>query len=189
MSGSDLGGDACAALVALAPLRPAHAAALFPLLNDWAVVRMLAQVPWPLRLADVEAYALRQCAPGAEGVDFVILANGRPVGVCGVKEPGSGEPPRIMPRLGYWLGRAHWGRGYATQAIALLVEEAFRRFPDDAIGAGVFRDNPASRRVLEKLGFRAVGTSATHSRSRGRSVPTAEMQLRREAWRAARARP
>ena len=38
-----------------------------------------------------------------------------------------------------------------------LVDYAFRHFPRDVVGAGVFHDNPASRRVLEKLGFREAG--------------------------------
>jgi RimJ/RimL family protein N-acetyltransferase len=173
--------------VRLAPLRGSDAVALFPLLHDWEVVRMLARVPWPLALADVEAYAGRAGGPDAEGDDFVILADGGPVGVGNVKRPGSGHPPRRMPRLGYWIGRPHWGRGHATAAVGMLVERAFARFPDDTVGAGVFEDNPASRRVLEKLGFAEAGRYDTPCLARGASVPTIDMHLTRTAW-AARGR-
>jgi RimJ/RimL family protein N-acetyltransferase len=172
--------------VTLSPLAAAHADALLPLLDDWEIVRMLAQVPWPLTRGDVEAYVGRQAGPDAESEDFAIMLGGSAIGVCSVKRPGSGDPPRKMPRLGYWIGRPHWGKGRATAAVAQLVGYAFRRFPGKAIGAGVFEDNPASRRVLEKLGFEAAGSYDTPCRSRGASVPTIDMHLSRAAWAAGR---
>ena len=174
------------AAVTLSPLRGSHAERLFPLLDDWEVVRMLAQVPWPLTLADVQVYAGRQAGPGAESEDFAIVTPGEPVGVSSIKRPGTGDPPRRMPRLGYWIGRPYWGRGYASAAVAMLVEHSFRRFTTDVIGAGVFEDNPASRRVLEKLGFEAAGSYDTPSLSRGAPVPTTDMHLLRARWAALR---
>jgi RimJ/RimL family protein N-acetyltransferase len=172
MSRSDISADR----LSLAPLRPAHAAALYPLLHDWEVVRMLADVPWPLALADVEAFAAEP--PEQSGRDdFAILLGGAPIGVCSLKRPGSGQPPRKMPRLGYWLGRPYWGRGHATEAVAALVRHAFASFPQDVVGAGVFRDNAVSRRVLEKLGFREEGGYDVHCLARGGPVATANMLL------------
>lgn len=56
-------------------------------------------------------------------------------------------------QLGYWLGRDHWGRGVATTALALFLCELTVR-PVHAYVAG---HNTASRRVLEKCGFRPDG--------------------------------
>jgi RimJ/RimL family protein N-acetyltransferase len=94
-----------------------------------------------------------------------------------------------MPRLGYWIGPRHWGRGLGTEAVGAVVGYAFRTHPADRVGAGVFGDNPASRRVLEKLGFAPAGAYRTHSRSRGERVETVDMQLSRAAWAAGSARP
>ena len=52
--------------------------------------------------------------------------------------------------LGYWVGREWWGRGVATQAVALLVDELSLR----PLYAHVARHNVGSIRVLEKCGFR-----------------------------------
>jgi RimJ/RimL family protein N-acetyltransferase len=52
--------------------------------------------------------------------------------------------------LGYWLGRAWWGRGVATRAVALLAEEV----PTRPLHAHVAVHNLGSIRVLEKCGFR-----------------------------------
>jgi RimJ/RimL family protein N-acetyltransferase len=55
--------------------------------------------------------------------------------------------------VGYWIARPHWGRGIATRALALFLAEERRR----PLHATTARDNGASRRVLEKCGFRFVG--------------------------------
>jgi 8-oxo-dGTP diphosphatase len=168
----------------LSALDPRYAAPLFELLNDWDVVRMLAEVPWPLGYVDVETF-LRRYPVGTDA--FVILGDVGPIGVASFKRPGSGEPPRTMPRLGYWIGRRYWGQGLGTEAVGALVDHAFRACSGDRVGAGVFVDNPASRRLLEKLGLSAVGRKTATSRSRGGMVDTIDMQITRAEW-ASRAR-
>ena len=171
--------------LALSPLAGEQAPALFELLNDWEVVRMLSDVPWPLRFEDVRSFLESKHAATE---DFIVMADAAPIGVMGIKRPGSGEPPRKMPRLGYWIGRRYWGQGYATEAVSMLVERAFQRHPHDRVGAGIFQDNPRSQRVLEKLGFTPAGTKTTPSRSRGADVPAIDMQITRAEWAARRAR-
>jgi len=166
--------------LALAPLAMRHAAPLFALLNDWDVARMLSEVPWPLRYEDVAEFLAKQ--PSASTDDFAVLGESGPIGVATVKKAGSGEPPRKMPRLGYWIGQRFWGRGLGTEAIGALVDYAFRTYPAERIGAGVFHDNAASRRLLEKLGFEAMGPGSSDSRSRGCAVETVDMQLARTKW-------
>lgn len=51
--------------------------------------------------------------------------------------------------IGYWLGREHWGRGIATAALRLFLEEERAR----PLIAHVARHNVASLRVLQKAGF------------------------------------
>jgi RimJ/RimL family protein N-acetyltransferase len=55
--------------------------------------------------------------------------------------------------VGYWIGREHWGRGYATDALRLLLAE----ITDRPVFAQVALDNVGSRRVLEHCGFVQVG--------------------------------
>ena len=164
----------------LAPLRPQYAAPLFELLNDWEVVRMLSEVPWPLRLEDTVDFIAS--LPSASTDDFAILASSDPIGVATIKKPSSGNPPRKMPRLGYWIGQRHWRHGYGTEAIGALVDFGFRTYPAERIGGGVFHDNTRSRGLLEKLGFSAMGKGSTHSRSRGGEVAIIDMQITRAVW-------
>ncbi len=164
--------------VTLVPRADRYAGALFELLNDWDVVRMLAQVPWPLGRGDV--VNAMQKAHGIDG--FVILSGAEPIGAASLKRVGTGEPPRVMPRLGYWIGQRHWGRGHGTEAVTALVDYAFRNDAGEIIGAGVFHDNHASLRVLEKLGFREAQRYMTMCVARGREVETADMQMTRARW-------
>ncbi len=59
--------------------------------------------------------------------------------------------------VGYWLGREYWGRGIATRALRAMLECVPRR----PLYAHVARSNAASRRVLEKCGFRIVSADRT----------------------------
>ena len=61
--------------------------------------------------------------------------------------------------MGYWIGRQHWGKGFATEASRALIEIA-KALKLPRLEASHFLDNPASGRVLEKLGFVATGMSA-----------------------------
>lgn len=60
--------------------------------------------------------------------------------------------------LGYRLGRAAWGQGYASEAARALVDLGFRQLGLRRIWAQTMAVNTGSRRVLEKAGLRYVGT-------------------------------
>jgi RimJ/RimL family protein N-acetyltransferase len=60
---------------------------------------------------------------------------------------------RRSAEIGYWLGRAHWGRGIATAAVQSLAEYGFTQHDLARVYAVVFAHNDASGRVLEKAGF------------------------------------
>ena len=60
--------------------------------------------------------------------------------------------------VGYWIGKEHWGKGIASSALALLLNEVRER----PIYAWVVSSNAASIRVLEKAGFVFERTDGTH---------------------------
>ncbi len=60
---------------------------------------------------------------------------------------------RRTAEIGYWLGEPFWGRGIVTDAVAAVVPVVFERFAIVRLQAGVFANNPASMRVLQKCGF------------------------------------
>ncbi len=64
--------------------------------------------------------------------------------------------------VGYWIAREHWGRGIATRALALLLEEVATR----PLHARIARTNVASLRVLEHCGFVVTGYQLTPASDR-----------------------
>ena len=81
-------------------------------------------------------------------------AAGEPVGMCGLVERDGLDTPDI----GYAFLQRHSGRGYATEAAAVVLRHAREGLGLPKIAAVTTLDNPASQRVLEKLGLRYVDT-------------------------------
>ncbi|MEI9930882.1 MAG: GNAT family N-acetyltransferase [Rhizomicrobium sp.] len=127
--------------------------AIAALMNDWDVVKNLASAPFPYLEEHASAFIGRQDDGRAKGTDFVFAItrknDGTLMGKCGLHLKDDGF------ELGYWIGKPYWKQGYATEAAAEVLAFGFRNLRADAIWAGWFHDNPASGRVLEKLGFRA----------------------------------
>ena len=147
----------------LRPAFPEDSRELYQGICDAGVVQMLASAPWPYRPADAEAFCSSETDP--RELRFVITlpdAKGSPlVGTVGLHCKESGL------ELGYWIARGHWGRGYATEAGRGALEIA-RALGRERVLAGHYVDNPASGRVLRKLGFRETGeVRPTECRARG----------------------
>ncbi|HKG93136.1 MAG TPA: GNAT family protein [Gemmatimonadaceae bacterium] len=70
--------------------------------------------------------------------------------------------------LGYWVGAGMWGRGYATEAARAVVSFGFATLGLNRIQARHFLRNPASGRVLQKLGMRCEGMHRQAYRRWGR---------------------
>lgn len=83
-----------------------------------------------------------------------------------VAEPS--RPCRILPgpEIGYWLGRAFWGKGIASEAVRLFVAEV----PTRPLYARASSDNVASLRVLQKAGFREIGREMFFANMRGQEI-------------------
>ena len=84
--------------------------------------------------------------------NFAIVVAGEPVGGCGFERRE--DLHSRVAEIGYWLGPDHWGRGIATEALALTSAHALAHFDFVRLEAGVLEWNPASCRVLEKNGYR-----------------------------------
>lgn len=83
--------------------------------------------------------------------EFAIEVDGLAVGGIGL-DPRT-DIFRKSAELGYWLGQRYWGRGICSEAVRAVTAWAFDTLQYQRIYAGVFSNNPASMRVLEKAGF------------------------------------
>lgn len=94
------------------------------------------------------------------GVTFAItlLENGELIGSIGMELMLVHE----QGRLTYWLGRDYWNQGYGTEAVTALVEYGFNSLKLHRIYAPHFHTNPASGRVLQKVGMTHEGRLREH---------------------------
>ncbi len=140
-------------------LRPGwaeDAPALARAIADESIVRNLSTAPWPYGVAEAEAFLAAPRDPIFPSFLITERTNAAPrlIGACGF-----GRRPSGAVELGYWIVRPHWNQGFATEAGHALIDIA-RTLKLPQLEASHFVDNPASGRVLEKLGFAATGLSA-----------------------------
>ena len=84
--------------------------------------------------------------------------------------------------LGYWIGKPYWGKGYATEAAEAIMTFGFNTLQLNRINATHFSDNPASGRVMEKLGMTYEGTRRRFTLRAGQYRDIKLYGLLREDW-------
>jgi [ribosomal protein S5]-alanine N-acetyltransferase len=145
----------------LRPLRPTDLVDILPLAGDFRVARMLSDMPHPATTENMARWLLQ--GPGERR--YAIELDQKLIGSAGYY--------RVLwssCELGYWLGSPWWGQGFAHEAAAAIVQEAMRVDRVRRITASYFIDNPASGKVLGRLGFQPVGRRAIYCPARQASV-------------------
>ena len=128
--------------------------------NDWDAVKQTGRMPYPVtELAMRDWIALH--ATGSTRT-FLMIRRDDGTALGGVGFGGVGR----VHEIGYALGRAYWGHGYATEGVRAMVEHA-RTLGLKALEAFTFVENPASARVLSKAGFIDLGVARRDYPRRG----------------------
>ena len=162
------------ARLSLRPLRETDAGDIVRQLNNFAVSRWTARVPFPYSRLDAEDFLKRVAALGAGSRVAAIVPKdtGRLVGVVGCEALGQDEA-----ELGYWIAEPSWGRGIGREAAAAMTDHAFAALGHARLVASYHTGNTASQRILEGLGFRAVGTDRNFSRALNREADIVRLAL------------
>lgn len=165
----------------LRPLRHDDAETLVRELNNFAIARNTARIPHPYHRDDAEDF-LRFSATANDRSRIAGIVEkakaGRLIGV--ISYEWSAEKDNA--ELGYWLSQDVWGRGLGSEAALAMVGDAFAGASHRALVACYHNDNPASGRILEKLGFETVGACSSFSKAQGREVPVTNLRLTRSRW-------
>jgi RimJ/RimL family protein N-acetyltransferase len=144
------------------------------------VSRMLHRVPYPYFKKDAEDWIGHVSKNVDAGLDMAFtIHRERLIGVMTL------EGFDGVPQLGYWLAEPYWGKGFATEAGAAVLEHAFKTRDIERVVSGVFKDNPASLHVQKKLGFRLAGNGSLWSPARGEMVEDFKTELTRRDFVAA----
>ena len=157
----------------LRPVWPEDWPAIYAGINNELVVRNLARAPWPYSERDARSFAQSPIDPQSPRFLITECDTAAVVGCIGLDSVA--DPDAL--ELGYWIAQPAWGKGYATEAGHAAIKMALM-MGKSHLEAGFFLDNPASGRVLAKLGFvRLPKIAQRHSLGRGASVATAELRL------------
>jgi len=139
-------------------LSEADVASLVELAGDSAIADTTISVPHPLdeRVAHEWLAGLAQAMALGSAEHFAIReASGAPL--VGMVSLRGIDREHEEAELSFWIGRPFWGRGYATEAAGAAVAHAFDVLSLNRIVAHHMVRNPASGRVLARLGFRQEG--------------------------------
>jgi diamine N-acetyltransferase len=149
--------------VTLRPARENDAEHFVRWFADMEVTRFLA-TRMAITLQQEQEF-LKKIGESKDDVWWVIEADGRAIGATGIHGinwlDANGTTGIVIGEKG------SWGKGYATEAMQLRTRYAFRDLNLHKIMTEVFVGNQASRRALEKNGYRTVGTSRDHFFTRG----------------------
>ncbi|WP_252260417.1 MULTISPECIES: GNAT family N-acetyltransferase [Erythrobacter] len=158
----------------LRPIWPEDWQGVLSGIADEGVVRNLARAPWPYSEQDAREFTALPIAPLHPRFLITRARDAAVIGCIGI-DPVPGEADAI--EIGYWIARPHWGQGYATEAGRAVIEIA-RTLGYARLYGSHFLDNPASGKVLSKLGFEPTGRVVErHSCGRGEKAQTAEYSL------------
>jgi RimJ/RimL family protein N-acetyltransferase len=150
----------------------ADATAIMAIAGDSEVARQVRRVPHPYGPNDFR-YFMDHVVRNTPTWAIVNRADSTVVGAIGLVLHADSR----SAELGYYVSRAHWGQGFATEAARAVVRFAFDTIGCTKLTAGYFADNPASGRVLEKLGFEPVGRSLESCLAAGTVRPGIAMEL------------
>lgn len=156
-------------LVALRPVEDGDLDALFEQRRDPEGVQMAAFTPADPDDRNAFDAHMARVRSSPDITMRAVLCDGRLAGSI------ASFPSEGQTEVTYWIDRALWGRGVATQALGLLLELV----PARPLYARAASDNAGSLRVLQKCGFHPVGTEKSFAAGRNENIE--ETILRRDA--------
>jgi ribosomal-protein-alanine N-acetyltransferase len=148
------------ARLTIRPYSEADAEAIWPIVSQADFPKHMS---WAAHkdIEETRAFVRGQPAGIANNTDatWAIEIDGRAQGAIGLNgirwQVGAQRVDRA--ELGYWLAPAHWGKGLMTEAATAVVRFGFETIGLHKVTTRCYAENVASRRVIEKVGFRFLG--------------------------------
>lgn len=148
----------------LRPFTLDDAPAVRRLAGDPAIADTTLNIPHPYEEGMAEAWIEThpQQYEKGEGATFAIVrrADGVLLGAIGIHPREAHDRAEI----GYWIGKPYWGQGIATEAAGAVLDYGFGALELNRLYAYFFMRNPASGRVMQKLGMKYEGCLRQHVR-------------------------
>lgn len=150
---------------------------LLPLIGAREIAATTRNIPHPYSRADAEKFI------GADhgsdlNVAIVRRADGQLIG-GGILRP---EARDASAEVGYWIGVPYWRNGFASEAAGELIRYGFEDLKLHRVYAFHSGNNPASGKVLQKLGMKHEGTMRQHQRKWGEYLDIEVYGLLKAEW-------
>ena len=137
--------------------RKSDAVSLAKNINDKGIERNTLTIPHPYKLKDAKQWLKGVLKDNSkkkpERIHFVIDIKNGVAGCVALSKIIYDHKASI----GYWLARPYWGQGIMTSAVKVVTDFGFKKLGLKRIDARVFYYNKASKRVLEKSGYKFEG--------------------------------
>jgi RimJ/RimL family protein N-acetyltransferase len=162
----------------LRPYAAADALQLIPLIGTREVAATTGRIPHPYTENDANQFIASAQNDDEIRLAIALRTDGCMIGGIGLRL----FEPHQNAELGYWLGVPYWGNGFATEAAREMLRYGFEKLRLHRIFATHFIHNPASGRVLAKLGMRHEGCQRQHIRKWDQFVDLELYGMLRQEW-------
>ena len=142
-------------------------------LNDKITAKMMMSQPYPCSLAytkkEIQEETKNYKSKKPEREAFVIDVNGKAVGKLDIKDISYGYS-KHKAELGYWIGKEYRNKGIMTEAVKLFTSYSFKKYKLKRISLYTRSFNKASRRMVEKAGFKLEGILRKNKWKKGKYI-------------------
>ena len=142
----------------LRPIAESDVMLLHPLIDDPDVAAAMLSTPHPYPEHEFRSFTKKALEAVQRGERYEMVIVPKETGLLiGAIRLFNISREHLRSEIGYWLGKPYWGRGYMTEAVTRMLDLGFTDLGLESIHAYCFIRNPASIRVLEKVGFTQEG--------------------------------
>lgn len=142
----------------LRPFSPDDAPRVQLLAGEWEIASVTANIPHPYEdgMAETWIRGHPEAFGAGTSASFAVTLkkDGLLIGAMGLHFSARNHAAEI----GYWIGLPYWGQGYCTEAAQAVLKYGFEERGLNRIQARHITENPASGRVMQKIGMRYEGT-------------------------------
>lgn len=162
----------------LRPYNEADIPELMPLIGTREVAATTLRIAHPYTEEDAKAFLRLTKETDKIWLAITLREDGRQIGGIGLRV----DQQHKHAELGYWLGVDYWGKGYATEAGREMIRYGFEELGMHRIFATHFKHNPASGKILKKLGMTYEGCQREQLLKWGQFVDSELYGLLRHEW-------
>lgn len=141
---------------------PSDAAIVATLCNNYNIYKNTLYLPYPYRLNDALSWIERHNENFMTDKNYEFAVTDKETGELFGAIALSNNKRFNQGELAYWIGEQYWGNGYATEAAQSILQFAFEEKKLHKVFARYFSSNPASGKVMDKIGMKKEGILREH---------------------------